>query len=279
MDKNQSQSFLSRQGLRPLKSLGQNFLAHPGFAQSIAEKARALPPPYVEIGPGLGALTRFFAGRKQDILLVEKDKKLASYWKREGWQVLCADILKLDPGKLPQKFSLFGNLPYEIFGSLILRSTLMQNRVKGMLFMGQREPARRVTAGPGVRDYGFLSVASQAFWNIAPVLDVPAQAFYPRPKVSGRVLEFRPKACFQGEQGLSALPEPEPFLRFLRLCFRFKRKKLMRQLPAPSPQAAEQALKSLNLNPKARPEELSVAQFLRLYFLLSFYLEKNPSGP
>ena len=336
MDKIQAQKFLNQRNLRPLKRLGQNFLIHPELTRDIAERAKTLPKPYVEIGPGLGALTQSFAHRKKDILLVEKDKKLAAYWEQEGWQVLCADILKLNWEDLPQKFSLFGNLPYEIFGSLIIKAAYWQSRVQSLLLMGQKELGLRVTASPGGRDYGFLSVAAQSFWSIQPVLDVPASAFYPRPKVAGRVLLFRPKSQdpappagktnspFAGLEtkalhshrkmpGKAPLPfadckteeqtaaaqlagkaspflagcktakegqtkeevfqlknlEPESFLRFLRLCFRFKRKKLIKQLPAPSPQSAEQALKALSLPLKVRAEELSPLQFVQLYWLLS----------
>ena len=258
MNKKQVKQFLKQKNLHPIKKFGQNFLINQSLIQNILKKVQKHPSPFVEIGPGLGSLTRHFENRKKDITLVEKDKKLAAYWKKAGYSVFCADALKLNWENLPKKFTLFGNLPYEISASLILKACLHQEQVQSMLFMIQKEVAQRVMAQASNKNYSFLSVVSQTFWNIRRIADVPKTDFYPSPEVNGRVLEFQIK---NNKFNLSE----DSFLKFVKKCFSFKRKMMFKQIDVSSPETAKKILGKLGLSETCRAEELSPSQFTALY--------------
>lgn len=256
MNKKQVKQFFKENNIQPLKRFGQNFLINQAVIQSIAKRIQKHPAPFVEVGPGLGSLTQCFAGTKEDIVLIERDKRLFSYWKEAGYSVFCADALKLDWKRLPGKFTLFGNLPYEIASSLIVKSCLCQKRVQGMIFMMQKEVAQRATAKPCSKDYGFLSVVSQVFWEVSLVANVPKTDFYPIPKVDGRVLEFQIK-----KNDIKT----DSFLKFVKKCFSFKRKMLFKQIDDLSVETAKKTLRDLNFPETCRAEELLPHQFIELY--------------
>ncbi len=260
MNKKQVQQFLKQNNLQPIKKFGQNFLINQGIIQKIVETALKHSPPFVEIGPGLGALTRHFENKKKEtLLLIERDKKLAAYWKSTGYTVICADALKLKWETLPKKITVFGNLPYEITASLILKSCFYQHQIQHMIFMMQKEVAQRITAQPHNKNYGLLSVISQTFWDTKLVANVQKTDFYPIPKVKGRVLEFQIR---------NQMPNLhiDLFIKFVKQCFSFKRKMLFKQMDGLPSESARKALKSLNFSETCRAEELSPHQFLELYF-------------
>ena len=262
MNKKQVRQFLKKRNLHPVKKLGQNFLINQQAIQTIVMRVQKHSPPFIEIGPGLGALTNHFK-KKTNIILVERDKKIASYWKEQAYSVLSADALKLEwLTAFPKKFILFGNLPYEIASRLIVKSCLYREQVQGMIFMMQKEVAQRATARPQGKNYGFLSVMAQTFWEILPVASIPKTYFYPIPKVEGAVLEFRIK------QTASRL-DPKSFLQFIKQCFAFKRKMLFKQIPAGSAEQIKKILGNLGLSENCRAEELSSRQFIKLYLQIN----------
>lgn len=258
MNKQQIKQFLKDKQLKPIKKFGQNFLINQSIIQQIVQKVQKQAPPFVEVGPGLGALTQHFENRKKNILLIERDKKLANLWEQKGWTVFCADVLKFDWEKLPKKISLFGNLPYEIASSLIIKSCLHKERINNMIFTVQQEVAQRIQAKSHSKDYGLLSVMSQTFWNIHPIIHIPKTDFYPTPKVNGTALEFQTKKT------LRQLPSVS-FLQFVKQCFSFKRKMLFKKMDVGSPETAKKILHHLKLSENCRAEELSVDQFVQLY--------------
>ena len=222
----------------------------------------------MEIGPGLGALTQHFKTIKQKVVLIERDKKIASYWEKQGYCVFSSDALKLNWEKLPKKFTLFGNLPYEIAAGIILKACLHKDQVQNMVIMMQKEQAERIIAKPGNKTYGFLSVMSQVFWNISLVANVPNTYFYPRPKVDGKVLEFQIK---HNKINLLA----PSFLKFVKKCFSFKRKMLFKQLGSLSFLTAKEFLQSFGLRETCRAEELLPSQFVELYLNLDSFNLKS----
>ena len=254
MNKQKVKQFLQEQKLKPIKKLGQNFLVNPGLIQAIVKKAQNKPAPFVEIGPGLGAFTQHF--NKKDIFLIEKDKKLASYWSQQGWTVFCEDALQFNWSYLPKKFTLFGNLPYEIASSLVVKISIEgQKQVSNMLFGLQKEVAERIKAPVNSKNYGLLSVLAQSFWSISTLFSMPKNDFYPVPKVEGQFLEFTAKK-------LNPSVSPGLFLKFVKNCFQFKRKMLFKQLNISS---AKTLLESLGLKPTCRAENLAPQAFLQLY--------------
>ena len=252
----QLKGILNKEGIAPLKKLGQNFLTNSELAERIAETVKKYPPPYVEIGPGLGALTVFF--KQKDILLIERDRKLVSYWENQGFSVHSGDALKYNFTQLTDPFVLFGNLPYSLAGPLIIKASVCKN-ISRMVFMMQKEVALRVRGKISSKDYGLLSVISHVFWKTALVGDAGIRDFYPQPKVAGRVLEFTRKDC--------NIKEPERFIQFVKACFANRRKKLFKQIPLILDQQKEEALKKINHSLNARAEELSPEDFITLYNL------------
>ncbi len=258
MNKKQTHFFLQQEKLFPVKKMGQNFLINPRIIQKIVDRVQTHPLPFVEIGPGAGALTRHF--KKEQVSLVERDKKLARYWKEAGWTVFCADILKFNWAQLPQKFTIFGNLPYEITGPLLIKACRQKERIFTMLFMTQKELADNLLSLPYSKSYGLLSVMSQVFWNVRRVMNVSQTNFYPRPQVDGTVLEFQIK------KRKKPLPV-DMFLPFLKQCFAFRRKMFFKQLFPGFKEKAKETLKKLDLPESIRAEQIAPEDFVRLYFL------------
>ncbi|MCY4320810.1 MAG: 16S rRNA (adenine(1518)-N(6)/adenine(1519)-N(6))-dimethyltransferase RsmA [Bdellovibrionaceae bacterium] len=253
MNKKQVQQVLKEQKIRPVKKLGQNFLVNTSLIQRIVKAIQKQSPPFVEVGPGLGALTQYF--KKKEIFLIEKDKKLANYWYQKDWTVFCEDALRFNWSLLPKKFTLFGNLPYEIASSLIIQFSVQQKQSDKMFFLIQKEVAERIKAEVGSKNYSLLSVMAQSFWSISNLFSIPKNDFYPVPKVDGRFLEFTAKK-------FNSNICPDLFFQFVKKCFQFKRKMLFKKLDIPSP---KDTLKDLGLDVKCRAENLSSEKFLQLY--------------
>lgn len=258
MNKKQVQQFLKENKFRPIKKLGQNFLINQDTIYKIVHRVQKYSPPFVEVGPGPGSLSRHFENKKKQVLLIEKDKKLANYWRQNKWNVICADVLKLKWENLPKTMTLFGNLPYEIAGTLIVKSCLHQKQIPNMILTMQKELAQRASASPQSKNYGLLSIMSHVFWNMELIANIPKTDFYPIPKVDGRVLEFQAKKR-------NHLLEPSSFLKFVKQCFSFKRKMLFKQISCNSVETAKKTLMNLNLSATCRAEELSPNQFVQLY--------------
>ena len=242
--------------IRPNKKLGQNFLINEAIASGIAKKVQESPAPWLEVGPGLGALTEFFNAKKEQTILIEKDKKLASYWEKKDFKVFCEDALKFNWDQIQTPFTLFGNLPFQIAGSLVLEMSLRQNSLLKMIFMMQKEVAVRVLARSHTKDYGLLSVIAQTFWKPKLLFSVGKRDFYPVPKVNAWVLEFSPKPL-----SLS----PVSFLKFIKMTFAHRRKKLIKQLPKEFFVDWEMFFTNQKWDFNLRTEELSPPQLLALY--------------
>lgn len=251
-----TKNFLKEQNIFPKKHLGQNFLINPGIAQKIISEVKKTKGPWMEIGPGPGALTGLFSQEeKSKLTLIEKDRKIANYWSEKDFSVLSQDALKTDWSQLPPSITLFGNLPYQLAGPLILELSSFSEKIQTMIFMMQKEVNLRVRAIPRTKDYGLLSVMAQTFWNIQWIAEAERKDFYPSPKVAGQVLKFLPKN--------PPLPARD-FLLFLKSCFSQRRKKLIRRLPVSLSQA-ETFLSEIGHNTNTRAEELSPEDFIHLY--------------
>ena len=243
-------------GIRPSKKLGQNFLINEKIALDITEHIQKSLSPWVEIGPGLGSLTKFFDTKKDKIYLIEKDKKLISYWEEKGFSIFCADALKFDWNQLPKPFTLFGNLPYQIAGSLILEMSLFEKPIHSMIFMIQKEVGERIIAKPKTKNYGILSVTAQTFWTPRLLFSAHKKDFYPIPEVNAWVLDFKPQSAT-----VSALC----FLKFVKIAFAHRRKKLITQLYKELPFDWKSLFEKQNWSSDLRAEELSPSQFQSLY--------------
>ena len=242
--------------INPSKKLGQNFLINEEIIFKIVNEVQKSPSPWVEIGPGVGALTKSFDSKKELLFLIEKDKKLAAYWKERGFSVFCEDALKFNWNQTPSFFTLFGNLPYQIAGSIVLEMSLLKNPPIQMILMMQKEVAERVLAKTHTKDYSLLSVIAQIFWDMELIINVGKSNFYPVPKVDGKVLKFKHKDFNLDRRS---------FLLFIKSCFSQRRKKLIKQLPKDFLVHWETFFKNKNWSINIRAEELSPTQLLSLY--------------
>lgn len=255
---------------RPKRSLSQNFLVDPNLQRKIVGELDAGPGDAVlEIGPGHGELTRHLVGHVGKLTVVEKDERLAAElaarWGREI-RVVTGDALELELGSLiraePRSLVL-SNLPYGITTPLLFRFLDLEPPARRIVVTVQKEVGERLAARPGSRAYGALTVGVQARADVQIAFDVGRGAFRPVPDVDS--------ACVRIQPVPGRLPAGlEPSLRTLtRAAFGWRRKQIQKILRA-SPELeleaerVEELCEGLGLRPRARPEDLSPDDFLRL---------------
>jgi 16S rRNA (adenine1518-N6/adenine1519-N6)-dimethyltransferase len=185
----------------PRKRFGQHFLADATVIADIVSAVRPRPADaLVEIGPGLGALTRPLLDRGADLTVIELDRDLAARWRAAGGgpRVIEADVLKVDfaalsnergPGRV---LRVVGNLPYNISSPILFHLLGVADRIIDQHFMLQKEVVDRMVASPGGKDYGRLSVMLQWRYRMESLFDVPPEAFEPPPRVWSAVVRMVP---------------------------------------------------------------------------------------
>lgn len=239
------------------RKLGQHFLVRDAILERLATAACGEHTPRViEIGPGRGALTRHLLPHTDELHAIELDSALVEYLATKfagepklhvhAGDVLATDLAQWGPA------AIVGNLPYYITSPIIEKFTRLDARFERAVFLMQREVAERLVAGPGTRDYGYLSVATQLVCEVSIVCYVPAAAFVPPPKVESAAVKLVRKG---------ATPENlADLLVFVGRCFAQKRKTLRNNL---RPYYGEK----IDGLPEAglRAEQLSLEQFAELH--------------
>lgn len=256
---------LREAGIRPSRRRGQSFLLRDDLARRIADAAEG--ESILEVGPGLGALTRSLADASERLCCVEVSPALARRLREsegmEGVEVVCGDFLEADPAALPgAPFDvLASNLPYSISTPALLR--LLEpplSTVKKAVVMLQREVARRVTAGPGSGDYCRLTLALWPQFTARRLLDAEPADFYPQPAVRSRVLVLTRREEPEVPAGLA-----RRFSWVVRVGFSSRRKTLLNNLSAVMDRkTAADVLAGLGIDRKARAEELPPEAFVEL---------------
>jgi 16S rRNA (adenine1518-N6/adenine1519-N6)-dimethyltransferase len=240
--------------------LGQHFLVKGSILERIA--AAACPqrePLVVEIGPGKGALTERLLARADRVVAIELDEELAERLRKkfpERLEVVSADVLKTDLNKWGPAVAA-GNLPYYISTAILSRVLAPGSLLTRGVFLVQKEVAERITARPGSRDYGFLSVESQLYAEVRMQFEVRPSAFHPPPKVDSALIGF----ALHSRAGEFGVESPAEFLKFVSLCFRHKRKTIRNNL------AEAYGADRVGAWPEAsqRAEQLSILQFADMY--------------
>jgi 16S rRNA (adenine1518-N6/adenine1519-N6)-dimethyltransferase len=249
----------------PVKTLGQNFLHDRNLASWIVEKAELSADDYVvEIGPGLGALTEFILASGARVLAIEKDQRLAEFLRkrfaRKRLEIIHGDALDFDlrPLFAERRVKLLGNLPYYVASQLLVKFTKYPSPISLWLLMLQKEMARRISAAPRTSDYGALSLTIQLHYRVEFLRTVPASVFLPQPDVDSAFVQITPRAPDE-------LPpcDAETFLRLVRRGFSQRRKQLRNLLKEEVPDWTE-AAGTIEFNPRARAEELSLEQWIAL---------------
>ena len=178
------------------KRFGQHFLVDPAIIEGIVRVIDPQPEQaLVEIGPGLGALTRPLLQRCGALTVIELDRDLAARMRlHSGLQVVQGDVLKVDFADLAagRKLRVVGNLPYNISTPILFHLLGFSPHVQDQHFMLQKEVVQRMAAAPGSKAYGRLSVMLQWRYRIDDVLDVPPEAFDPPPRVDSAVVRMVP---------------------------------------------------------------------------------------
>jgi len=249
----------------PAKTLGQNFLHDQNLARWIVDQAQITSDDYVvEIGPGLGALTRFILEKGAHVLAIEKDARLAGFLRthfpNQRLEILDSDALKFDPRSLfaHRTVKLLGNLPYNVSSVLLLRFLEQPSPISLLLFMLQKEVAERLSASPSTHDYGALTLRVQLHHHAKYLRTVPATVFFPRPEVDSAVVRILPRDPLE-------LPQHDDQLlrRLVRAGFSQRRKQL-RKLIREHIKDWDTVSRRLNIGANARAEELSLPQWIAL---------------
>ncbi len=258
-------ALLRQHQLTPNKSLGQNFLIDPAALERIVAAAEVTPQAAVlEIGPGLGSLTRHLAQTARRVVAVEIDRHLLPVLSDvlAEWQnvrVVHGDIMKLDPAELMDEtgYLVVANIPYYITSALIRR--LLEARLKPgrVVLTVQKEVAERICALPG--DLSLLALGVQVYGSPRIVQQIPAGAFYPPPKVDSAVarVDLYP-------QPLIPVDRLDDFFRLAKAGFSQKRKTLRNSLSAGlrmSAEAAGEMLAAAGIDPRRRAETLNLDEW------------------
>jgi len=251
-------------GHRARKRFGQHFLHDRGVVNRILDAFDPQPgETVVEIGPGLGALTRPLLERVSHLHVVELDRDLAARLRlefpAERMTVHEADALRFDfcalaaPGA---RLRLVGNLPYNISTPILFHLLDQQACIADMLFMLQKEVVVRMAASPDTRDYGRLTVMIQSRLSVRKLFDVAPGAFRPPPKVDSSVVRLSPHPVPPVE-----IRDPAMFAQVVQAAFAHRRKTLHNNLKALLPDATVIAL---GIDPQRRAETLTLAEFAAL---------------
>ncbi|MCH8948487.1 MAG: ribosomal RNA small subunit methyltransferase A, partial [Acidobacteria bacterium] len=224
---------MQRENRRRRPKLGQHFLADAGVRARLLQQLMIRSQDcWLEIGSGHGEMTLALAQQSAQVVAVEKDASLARALREKlrgqsGCTVVEADILEVSATTLAQQFGVnrwrvYGNLPYYITSPILQRLFAALDVIADIHVVVQREVALRLTAEPGRRDYGYLSVLTQFYTTPALLEPIPRGAFQPPPKVESALVRLTPP----GARERLAIAKPDEFLVFLQTCFRHKRKTL-----------------------------------------------------
>ncbi|KYG32812.1 16S rRNA (adenine(1518)-N(6)/adenine(1519)-N(6))-dimethyltransferase RsmA [Priestia endophytica] len=269
---------LKKYGFTFKKSLGQNFLIDPNILTSIVRYAELDDKKgAIEIGPGIGALTEHLARTAKKVVAFEIDQRLlpildetlAPY---DNVEVLNQDVLKADlKSVLEEQFAgiedimVVANLPYYVTTPILMKLLEEELPLEGIVVMLQKEVGDRISAKPGTKSYGSLSVAIQYYSEPETVMTVPKTVFNPQPNVDSSVIRLKMRKTPPVKLDDSAY-----FFTVVRACFGQRRKTILNNLTnnledgKKYKKEIEEALQSTNIDPKRRGETLTIEEFALL---------------
>jgi 16S rRNA (adenine1518-N6/adenine1519-N6)-dimethyltransferase len=256
-------------GLKPNKTFGQNFLMDEIVLQDMVDVAEVdKKDVIVEVGPGITNLTKFLLDKAGQVISIEKDDQfipiLNSLKKKyKNFSYVHSDVLQVDLEKLTEGFSKYkvvANIPYYVTGKIIQKFLSVKNKPLSMTLLMQKEVAENLTSKPG--NLNLLAISVQLHGEARLVEIVPAQKFYPAPKVNSAVVHIelfkKPKYEIEDEKF---------FFKVIKACFLGKRKQIHNTLTNNlklEKKLVEQILKDSNLSPDMRPQQLSIPQWITL---------------
>ena len=250
--------------IRAKKSLGQNFLKDPNYLRKIVDAARVGPEDLVlEIGPGLGHLTRVLASRARKVLALELDERLIPLLRKEfsmipNVEIFQADAIDYHYEALPDRWKVVANLPYNISTPIIQKLVACRDKFTTLTLMLQQEVAERVASLPGGKEYGYLSVLVQLYAEPRIEFRVPPGAFSPKPEVNSAVITLTIR-----DRPAVAVSDESFFVRVVKAAFSQRRKTLrnsLKQLNIPAEKMA-MVLNKTGIDLNRRAETLTVKEF------------------
>ena len=259
------------------RRLGQHFLFDPSILKRIVSAAQInTDDTVVEIGPGSGSLTTLLAESAKEVIAVEVDRQLCERL-REGLsgidnlELVCGDFLEYDLDKI-DGFKAVGNIPYYITTPIIFKLLSAGRRLLSATLTIQKEVAERIVAGPGTKRYGILSLMVQYRTEAEIAFLIPKEAFSPPPKVDSAVIQLRTlheKRVLVRDEGL--------FFRIIRTAFSQRRKTLANSLK-PVYTDIKGILEKLGIDPRRRPETLTIEDFARISDTLPDVCRSHKNG-
>lgn len=270
-----TQEILAKHGLKVKKSLGQNFLIDPNILRKIVGQANLTKQSAaIEIGPGIGALTEHLARDAGKVLAFEIDQRLLPVLEDtlspyDNISIIHSDILKADVEAAIESelagyddIMVVANLPYYVTTPIILKLLLEKLPIRGLVVMLQKEVAERITAKPGTKAYGSLSIAIQYYTQAEMALTVPKSVFLPQPNVDSAVIRMIKRT----EPEVTVINE-DFFFMVTRGSFVQRRKTILNNLQTAMPLGKEKkesilaALAEADIDPSRRGETLSIKEF------------------
>ncbi|MBR6241445.1 MAG: ribosomal RNA small subunit methyltransferase A [Lentisphaeria bacterium] len=280
MVKTELKALLERLGIAPSKRLGQNFLVDDQFRAKIIHEADPKPDQCIlEVGPGLGAITRGLVASGASVTAIEFDRKLAAYLRTAvvplGLRLIEADACRVKYDELfPGDFRVISNLPYSA-GTIVVAKLLdLETPPSDMLLMLQKEVAERFLAAPGTADYSALTARIAAVYEGRIVRMVPPEVFYPAPSVDSALLALTRRPAIPSRQVRILLS------RLARTSFAHRRKKMFKQAAAVfGADLIASAMAEASVDPDIRAERVSPEQFIRMAEHIAARTPEQPETP
>ena len=264
-------------GLFPRKRWGQHFLVDRNILKKVIRTAQVEKGDVVlEVGPGLGEMTLALARLAKHVIAVEIDPKLVEILKKKladcpNVDVVKGDILTINFRKIDflegQKLKVVANLPYQISTPLLFHFIELKEFFSTLTLMLQKEVAERMVAPPGGKDYGRLSIFVQLFLDASIRFFIKPSAFFPSPKVESAVVHMVWK-----ERPMIETNDEEWFKKVVKACFGYRRKTLVNALKHSEltlPESIELKMEAIGIDPRRRPETLTIQEFASLAKALS----------
>lgn len=260
-------AILNKYGLRANKKLGQNFLINESIIYDIVKKANVTKEDVViEIGPGLGSLTKELINNAKEVIAIELDPNMIDILKSrfgifDNFEVIYGDVLKIDLEELIKGYDsvkVVANLPYYITTPIIMKLLEDKLKIKSITVMVQKEVGERICATHKDKEYGAITVSVQYYSEPQIIIDVPKENFLPAPEVDSCVirLDMREKPPF-------SLKDEKLFFRLVKGAFTQRRKTINNSLTCSGKSKEEimAALNKLGIDSKLRAENLSIQQY------------------
>jgi len=264
---------LKKYSIRANKSLGQNFLINQNVVDGIVNSANITKDDLViEIGPGLGTLTKSLLEKAGKVICIELDERMIKilndrFSLYENFEIINADVLKVDLNKIIEKENktckIVANLPYYITTPIVMKLLEDKLNIESITIMIQKEVAERLIAKPGEKLSGAITYTVYYYCESEKVMEVPPASFIPEPEVTSEVIKLKLRDAEPVK-----VENLQKMFQIIKIAFMQRRKTLLNALNngniINNKQEASEMFNNLNINLNARAEELTLEQFAEI---------------